>query len=133
MWWEDYIGREYIVGEYDCAHLVVDIQQNVFGNDFEVMVERDRSLRIQSEQIHQNLDKYVYPIDASEAADGDMLLMKCKGVLNHTGIVATNNNVKYVIHNLRNIRSVAMHKIRELPRYGLEIEGYYRFKSNDKA
>lgn len=127
-WWEDYIGREYIIDEYDCVHLLVDVQQNVFGHDLEIPVERENHLKNKSAQIAAHLDHYTHPIEEDEIEEGDMVLMKCKGVLNHTGIVAFHKGVPYVVHNLRNIRSVAMHKIRDLQRYNLIVDGYYRFK-----
>lgn len=131
-WWEEYIGREYIVDEYDCVHLLVDVQQNVFGHEFSIPVERERHLINKSAQIQFHLDEYTTPIEEADISDGDMLLMKCKGVLNHTGIVAIHNDVPYVLHNLRNIKSVAMHKIRELENYGMVVDGYYRFRTESE-
>ena len=126
-WTDDYVGNEYVVGQYDCLSLVVDISRNVFNQKIDDTEERADRLPDMSEQIRTRIENYVHPIDAIDAVDGDVLLMKCKGRLNHTGIFTVINNVKYVIHNLRNIKSVAIHRLRDLKKYNMEVEGYYRF------
>lgn len=130
-WSEQYVGREYKAGEYDCVHLVVDVRQSVFGEDLTVDYERKRSLVEQTDQIHAYMDEYIEPIAEHEAKEGDVLLMRCRGRLTHTGVICEINNVKYVLHNLRNIGCVAMHRIRDVNKYGCEPHSYYTWKNNN--
>lgn len=126
-WSADYIGKEYVIDVYDCLSLVVDVERNVFGHNIDDNEERAKRLIDKSTAIMANIEKYVHPIAAEEAVDGDVVLMTCKGRLNHTGVLAVVNNVRYVVHNLRNVKSVAIHKLRDLEKWNMEIEGFYRF------
>ena len=126
-WSDDYVGKPYIRGEYDCLSLVDDVSRNVFGQKIADNEERAERLAEMSDQIRERIENYVHPIDEAEAEDGDVLLIKCKGRLNHTGIFTVINGVKYVVHNLMNVKSVVIHRLRDLEKYNMEVEGYYRF------
>ena len=123
---DKYVGKEYIIDVYDCVHLCVEVQQEEFGNKFEIDIDRERGLIKQTDQIDAHLNEYL--IDDKDAKEGDLLLMRCKGRLTHSGIVCEINGTMYVLHNLRNIRSVAMHKISELSKWGCVPESFHRFK-----
>lgn len=127
-WTERYVGLPYRINEFDCAHLLAQVQLEVFGIDVSLPEERDEGVFALSAQIDRNITDYLVPIERHEGQDGDVVLMKCKNRLNHTGVLAKIDGVDYVLHNLRSIMAVALHKVKDLPRYNIEVEGYYRFK-----
>ena len=77
-WTDHFVGKEYVIDEYDCVHLCVEVQQKQFGNTFEIDIVRERKLMDQTEQIHSHLDEYVYSIEEDEVEEGDLVLMKVK-------------------------------------------------------
>lgn len=125
---EKYVGMEYVHNEFDCVHLLQLVQQNEFDRTVDIPVERDDTVFAMSNQIDFHKAEYAETVSQSESKDGDIVLMKAKGRLNHTGILFIKNGTHYVLHNLRNVGSVAVHKIRELEKWGLIVEGIYRFK-----
>lgn len=130
-WTDAFIGREYVPEEYDCVHLVVEVQKRIYGKTIEIPVERETNFIRLSKQIDQHLETFYEQV--TEPQDGDMVLMKCRGRLNHTGVYVVINGTAYVLHNLRNIMSVALHRVRELERYGLIVDSYYRVKTTETA
>lgn len=126
MWWNDYVGRKYIIGEYDCAHLVEDIQREVFDREINLPTSRDgETIRALSKQIDSV--KQIYATQTDNPKDGDCVLMKARNILNHIGVYFEKNGIGYVIHNMRNVGSVCTHKMRDLEKFGLKIEGIYTF------
>ncbi len=128
-WAEKYIGREYIHGEYDCAVLALEVLKNDFNMNIELPKERADSWFALSEIIEKNKEYYGEKTD--EPIEGDAVLMKARGRLNHIGMYATINNVPYVLHNMANVGSVCLHRIQDLDKYNLIIEGFYKFKQNN--
>lgn len=128
-WTDDFVGKPYIPDQYDCVHLVVDVQKQVYGKDIEIPVEREEHVFLLSKQIDQHLETFYEQVEVPQ--EGDMVLMKCKGRLNHTGVYVVINGVAYVLHNLRSIMSVALHKVRELEKYGVVVDSYYRVKNRE--
>lgn len=125
-WTDEFVGKPYKEGVYDCAHLLVDVQQNVFHRNVDIPVERDETIYALSRQIDQHKPHYAVPISEEEAQEGDVVLMLCRGRLNHIGVLAVIRGIKYVLHNVKSTGNVTLHKIKDLHRYALEVEGYYR-------
>lgn len=126
-WSEKYVGMDYVHDEFDCVHLLQLVQQNEFERTIDIPVERDNNVFALSSQIDFHKAEYLETVKQHEATEGDVVLMLAKGRLNHTGVLCKINNTNYVLHNLRNIRAVALHRVRELEKYGLKLEGIYRF------
>ena len=131
-WTDEYVGKPYQEGVYDCAHLLVDVQQNVFNRNVDFPVERDETVYQLSRQIDENKPNYAVPISEEEAQEGDAVLMLCRGRLNHIGVLAVINGVKYVLHNVKSTGNVTLHRIKDLERYSLSVEGYYRCLENQE-
>lgn len=129
-WSSDYIGKPYSK-DYDCAHLLIDVQNNVFNRDLYVPVERARHIVEMSDQIADNKANYITQITEDESTDGDVVLMVCLGRLNHIGVLCVIKGIRYVLHNVKSTGNVTLHKIRELDKYSLVVEGYYRCIENE--
>jgi len=124
-WTAPYIGLEYIPIQRDCAALATTVQAEVFGRDIYDAAERANGLRAQSHQLTMELARLVQP--TSDPIEGDLVLMRSRGSLSHIGVFATINGADYVLHAMRNAGQVVLHRIADLWKVGLDIEGYYRW------
>jgi len=127
-WTDTYVGRPYIVDEYDCGHLAEDVL-NEF-NDEQVTLPSRSSFNVKSlsKDIADQKETYCDPI--TDAVDGDIALMKCRG-LYHIGIYFSISTKQYVLHNMKNVGSVVIHNLRDLPKYGMTLEGLYRYRPHN--
>lgn len=122
-WTDAWVGINYVDNEYDCAHFTEEVIQEVFGHkDFILPQNREDGVRGWSRQIEENkpLVKQI-----TQPKDGDIVIMRMGKKLNHIGVYAKINGLPYVIHNLRTAGAVVLHRISDLPRINIEIEGYY--------
>ena len=119
--------------DFDCVHLLVLVQNEVFKRDVDIPIERESHIILKAKQIEQNKLHYLDPIDGEEAVDGDVVLMRGRGRLNHTGVLAVIHGIRYVLHNVNNLGHVILTRIRDLDRIGLELEGYYRCKEAEST
>jgi uncharacterized protein YijF (DUF1287 family) len=127
-WAHQFVGREYVEGVYDCAALLEDVQQNIFHRNVDFPKERKSHVILSALTINQHKDAYLEPVSAEEAQDGDVVLMVSRGRLSHIGVLAEIDGIRYVLHNLKSSGNVALHRIRDLDKYALTLEGYYRAK-----
>ena len=127
-WTDKYVGMPY-AEDFDCVHLLVLVQHEVFKRELDVTVERESHVILKAKQLEQHKLHYLDPILWDDAVDGDVVLMKGRGRLNHTGILAVIHGIRYVLHNVNNLGHVILTRIHDLDRIGLELEGYYRCKT----
>jgi len=124
-WWQAYIGQAYIPGENDCAALAVRVQAEVFGREIDLPTERATSVRGMSRQIEAHKNDFATRTDNPD--DGDAVLMIGRGRLDHIGVFVMINGEGYVLHAMRDAGQVCLHRLRDLHRYGLDIEGFYQW------
>jgi hypothetical protein len=129
-WSSKYVGKEYVEGHYDCAHLLVDVQVNEFHRNVDFPIERKDHIFKISRQIDEHKTHFLESITPEEAQDGDVVLMVCLGRLSHIGVLCLIDSTRYVLHNLKSSGNVALHRIRDLERYALKLEGYYRCRES---
>jgi hypothetical protein len=125
-WTEPYIGRPYGNG-LDCAQLVFDARCEVFG----AVPERLRELERAHTQLGRarQMESLVHDLGTITEApqEGDAVLMLCRGRPSHIGIYATPGGVPSVLHAMKNAGQVVLHRIADLPRLLLSVEGYYKW------
>lgn len=129
-WTDAYIGKPYQEGTYDCAHLLVDVQVNVFHRRVNIPVERAQHIFLTARKIDEHRETYLEPITEEESQEGDVILMVSRGRLSHIGVLAVIDGIKYVLHNLKSSGNVALHKLRDLDKYALTLNGFYRCKES---
>lgn len=129
-WSDGYVGLPYIADTFDCVHLVVRVQNEVFGKQITIPVQREEHVFKLSKQIEEHMETFYEEVPKEDAQDGDLVLMKCAGRLNHTGVYTVVGGVPYVLHNLRNLGSVAMHRLRDIEKYGIVFDSVYRVKED---
>jgi len=61
-------------------------------------------------------------------SEGDAVLMMCRGRPSHIGVYCEVDGERCVLHAMENAGHTVLHKIRELSRVGLSVEGYYAWK-----
>jgi cell wall-associated NlpC family hydrolase len=127
-WSTKYIGKPYELGEADCAALVADVRENEFKSlvpDF-VKTYRENTRLKRVEQL-ESLAK-----EATERTDnpqeGDVVLMMCRGRPSHVGVYCFVDGENCVLHAMENAKMVVRHKIRDLDKFFLSVEGYYKWK-----
>lgn len=127
-WCEKYIGRPYVLGESDCAALYAEVSRDVFGANPPTAadVERAKSALGRSVQITDGVEQLGRKVEQPQ--EGDAVLMVCRGRPSHIGVFCVVNGENSVLHAMRNAGAAVLHRIRDLSRVSLSVEGYYTWK-----
>ena len=128
-WAEKYIGQPYVRGEADCAHTLAMVRREVFGLQVpdDIEVERKASNLGRVGQMVDLVAEYGERTDSPQ--EGDAVLMMCKGRPSHIGAYCIVNGEPSVLHAMESAGMVVLHRIRDLERVFLTVEGYYTWKS----
>lgn len=124
-WSDQYLGLPYVEFEMDCAALAAKVQKEVFGHEIKLPQSRPAGIRDQSNLIADLQADYATPTDNPE--DGDGVLMVCRGISGHIGIYCKINGVPWVLHAMKNAGMVCRHKVRDLGKYNLRVDGVYKW------
>lgn len=127
-WSEKYIGQEYKINSADCARLLSKVRQQEFGLPVpeDIEIERSASRLGRVGQMSDLVD--AYGEKTKNPKEGDAVLMLCRGRPSHIGCYCIVNNEPCVLHAMENAGMVVLHRIRELNRVFLSVEGYYSWK-----
>jgi hypothetical protein len=131
-WSQQYVGRIYIEGEFDCADLARVVHREQFGREIRLPAHRWHAglagagrLRAMTAQIEALKDDYA--VRTLQPREGDGVLLIGRGHLDHIGIYCVIEGVPWVLHAASNARQVVLHRVRDLPAQGLTVEGFYRW------
>ena len=126
-WSENYIGKPYQLGDADCAALCIDVIENEFnGNLPEFCKQYRENTRLRrAHQLETLAREATHRTD--KPAEGDVVLMLCRGRPSHVGIYCIVDNEPSVLHAMENAKMVVRHKIRDLEKFWLKVEGYYKW------
>lgn len=69
---------------------------------------------------------YTKPVD--DPKEGDVVLMLCRNRPSHVGVYCDVNGEPSVLHAMENAGMVVLHRIRDLPKVFLSVEGFYKWK-----
>ncbi|QWD55186.1 hypothetical protein [Polynucleobacter paneuropaeus] len=127
-WSSRYIGQPYELGSADCARLLSRVRKEVFHLPVpdEIEIDRLKSRLGRVGQMNDLVAAYGESTDCPK--EGDAVLMVCAGRPSHIGVYCEVNNEKCVLHAMENAGMVVLHKIRELDKFFLKVEGYYKWK-----
>jgi hypothetical protein len=127
-WSENYIGDPYVLGAADCARLVSRVRREVYKlpvpNDVEVDRAASRLGRVG--QMGDLVEMYGQRTDKPE--EGDVVLMICRARPSHVGVYCIVDNEPCVLHAMENAKMVVRHRLRDLPKVFLTVEGFYKWK-----
>lgn len=130
-----YVGTPYVPGEFDCADLAVRVQRELFGREVALPVHRDRpaGTRGQAREIMRLRDTLADRVNIP--ADGcGVLLWEPTGEaghdlrLWHIGTVFLHAGETWVLHNSERIGSAALHRLFDLQRWGMRVDGFYAWR-----
>jgi hypothetical protein len=127
-WSSQYIGQPYEINSADCARLLSRVRKNVFGLPVpeDIEIERRASRLGRVGQMSDLVDAYGEKTE--NPVDGDAVLMMCRGRPSHIGVYCIVDGEPCVLHAMENAGMVVLHRIRELNRVFLSVEGYYTWK-----
>lgn len=127
-WSEKYIGQPYIPNEADCARLLCRVRREVFVKPVpqEAELERAASRLGRAAQMRDAVD--VLGIRTESPSEGDAVLMICRSRPSHIGAYCVVNGEPSVLHAMENAKQVVLHRLRDLHRVNLSVEGFYAWK-----
>lgn len=125
---EQLIGIPYYEDAFDCADLVVRTQRELFGR--EVVLPNGRPRGVAGSAAIGELSK-PYGRRTSNPKDGDLVLMIEIGTRRpgHVGIFFRLAHEDWVLHTTQKTGCSVLHRVRDLPDFGLRVEGYYAWLS----
>jgi hypothetical protein len=122
-WSEKYIGKPYC--DANCAELAAIVLRNEFDHHLELPgVDSDNVFAL-SEQISNHRGDYAER--TVNPQEGDAVLMRSMGRLNHVGVYCVIDGHAWVLHAVRNAGQTCLHRLPDLARFNITIEGFYRW------
>lgn len=129
-----YVGMPYVAGEFDCADLAVRVQREVFGREVALPAHHPGGARTQGALILRLRDELA--VELAEPVDGCAVLLwepddyaPDELRLWHIGTVFLHAGEVWVLHASARICSVALHRLADLRRWGLRVEGFYAWRA----
>lgn len=127
-WTERYVGLPYDATRFDCAHLVARVLEEQFARRVALPSEHARHYRAQQRQIAAEKGQIASRRAEGELCeDGDGVLLISRGHFDHLGLYARLQGEGWVLHNFSAAGHVCLHRLRDLARHGLQLEGVYRW------
>lgn len=128
---QEYVGREYHAGAYDCAHLAADVQADLFGRQVALPGVHPGGVAGQRRVINAMRDELAMEIAvpfpgcavmlSSAADDGQELL--------HIGSVALRDGDEvWVLHNSEKLGGAVFQRLTDMQRYGMQFRGWFAWK-----
>lgn len=130
---QSYVGAAYVPGEYDCAHLFLDVQRQVFGRTVTVpaaLTCHAQGRAGQAAQISAARDALAQRI--AEPVHGCGVLITSPNeaghLLWHIGTVFVYRGEVWVLHNSAVMGNASLNRLRDFAWRGQRIEGFYTWK-----
>lgn len=127
-WSEAYIGEPYIKGEADCARLLCRVRREVFSLPVPSGAEIDRAASRLGRAAQMEDGVEAFGERVSDPKEGDAVLMICRGRPSHIGVFCIVDGERCVLHAVENIGMVVLHRLRDLHKTMLAVEGFYAWK-----
>lgn len=89
-------------------------------------IERAQSAYGRFQQMSEGVETYAVPTESPQ--DGDVVLMQCRGRPSHVGVFCRVDGEAHTLHAMKNAGMAVLHRVRDLPRVNLHVEGYYSWK-----
>lgn len=128
---QTFVGREYQLGQFDCADLAALVQREVFGREIGLPEHRHRPMgaAAQRREINSLRDGLAMRVDVPFTGCGALLYEP--GIFApiwHIGTVALHYGETWVLHASEKLGSAHLHRLKDLQRWGMHLEGYYAWK-----
>ncbi len=125
-WTEKYVGMAYNKKTNNCALFAERVQSEVFCREINLPKDASHHYRGQARLIQNH--KHEHAIKTDQPFEGDAVLMIGRGNTNHIGVYCVIGGVAHVVHAMEKVGQVCLHRLRDLEKYGLAVEGFYQWK-----
>ncbi|MEN2424730.1 hypothetical protein AA0N74_01625 [Chromobacterium vaccinii] len=126
MHWSDrYVGRDYVPDTDDCAVLACNVAREVLGRDIQLPGMRRPGPFGRNALIQQHKDEFARRVDAP--ADAQPVLLIARGRAQHIGVMCWLVGEWWVLHADEGAGFAVRQRVRDLPRQGYQIEGFYEW------
>ena len=129
-WSDEYIGWEYREGGRDCAGLVIEVLADKFDRHIDIPRDRATGIFSAAASFSQIMPDIAH--QTNEPEDGDMVLMNVGNRTSHVGLYAVINGEPHVLHALKSFGAAIRHPLKHVQRFGLSIEGFYKYAEQSK-
>lgn len=131
---ERFIDLPYSEQDFDCGHLTVLVQKELFGRDLDLPLRHPRGRRGQAVMIGRISQTLVDSVDQPETGDIALYTQPCEdgGEQYHLGTVFVLCGERWLLHVQFGQRSV-LQREREATRLGLHLQGYFRCRELSHA
>ncbi|WP_417282220.1 hypothetical protein [Comamonas sp.] len=125
-----FVGIPYCPRHMDCADLALLVQRDLFGRHVVLAGKRARPLDLDAQAAA--IAGYCSELGTAveQPQDGDAVLMRDIGAdqAGHIGTYVFTNYAPHVLHTSHKLGASVLHRVQDLPGYGLAVEGYFRWK-----
>lgn len=127
MWVDKYVGLRYDARRFDCAHLVALVLQEQKGINVNFPQTRRGMIAPADQQkaIAAYTESLAKEVHYAEDFCGVLMREVDKDYAGHIGVYLTFAHTPYVLHNSEALGKSCVHRLDELSRFGLVVEGYY--------
>lgn len=126
MHWSDrYVGQDYEADTADCAVLACAVAREVLGKDIQLPGERRPGPFGRNTQIQQKHGDFARRVDGP--ADAQPVLLICRGRAQHIGVMCYLAGEWWVLHADQGAGFVLRQRLRDMPRQGYTVEGFYEW------
>lgn len=125
---QSYVGRPYVLGQFDCMDLAALVQREVFGREVALPAHRSRPAGAagQRREIASLRDELAMPVAVPFTGCAALLREpQGTGELWHIGTVALHQGETWVLHNSHRLGSAHLHRLSDLQRWGMHLDGFY--------
>lgn len=126
------VGLPYVVGEFDCAHLYLQVQKDIFGRDLVLPTQHlshAKGRMGQGAQIRAARDELARQIEVPTHGCAVLLVSPSEtSQLWHIGTAFSKSSDWWVLHNSGLMGSVCLTRLRDFAWRGQRIEGFYEWK-----
>ncbi|POB00168.1 hypothetical protein C2134_02955 [Chromobacterium sinusclupearum] len=126
MHWSDrYVGLDYVADTADCAVLASTVARDVLGREIELPGERRPGPFGRNALIQQHRQELARRID--EPMEAQPVLLISRGRAQHIGVMCRLAGEWWVLHADEAAGFVLRQRLRDLPRQGYQVEGFYEW------
>lgn len=124
---ERFVGMPYCEQTFDCADLVALVQRELYARH--VVLPQHRPRGVDGQRAIGELSKPYAHRRTGPPQDGDLVLMleHAQKRPGHAGVFFFLAHEAWVLHANEKNGCAVLHRVRDLPDFGLRIEGYYEW------
>jgi hypothetical protein len=125
-----YIGMPYKVNSFDCADFALHVANHLFSKGVTLPAERPRGSGCEA---HLADASKAYGVPTQDPVNGDIVLMydlgDSIGSPSHVGVYIELGAIPHVLHSAAKFGGAVATRLSRLGRFGITIEGYYKWLS----